>query len=193
MKSLAELRQSPRVGLPERTYTLCLASSLLGEVQALVEELAEVEQAEGVDEDGERKGPPKRMAETSRGPVIRARLGELREEMAEDSGELTLRAIDEGAWRRWVDEHPAREEHVRDESVAYGVCNADALLDDLATYAKAWNGEPLADGDWLWIKSQAAPGDLKAIARLVVMMHEAALNVPKLLNASLGILASESD
>ena len=37
-KSLAELRASSRTSLPERAYSLCLAQSLVAELQALEEE-----------------------------------------------------------------------------------------------------------------------------------------------------------
>lgn len=190
-KSLAELRQSPRVGLPERTYPLCLASTLVGEVQALWSKLEDVEAAEARTEDGPTK--PKRMGEPSESAKIRADLAKLQAEMVEHTGDLTLRGITEGDWRLWVDGNPAREGNERDAVVAYGMCNADALIENLSTFAAAWNGDALNAGDWDFIKSKAAPGDLKEIARTVVMMHEGTVNIPKLLSNSLGILAESSD
>lgn len=188
-KSLAELRQSPRVGLPERSYRLCLAPKLVAEVQSLLSDLedaqiAAVAQAEG--DEGAAK--PKRMGDASPAAKIRARLQELQSELDEHTGSLTLRGWDEGAWRLWVAEHPARKDNARDEQLAYGCCNADALIDSLAEFAHAWNGEPLGPGDWEFLRTNAAPGDVKALAQLVVIMHESVVDVPKLLSSSLGIL-----
>lgn len=192
-KSLAELRQSPRVGLPERTYSLCLASTLVGEVQALWSQLEDVEQAEAARSEGDAASRPKRMGEGSESAKIRKELAKLQAEMVEHTGDLTLRGITEGEWRLWVDGNPAREGNDRDAAVAYSMCNADALLENIATFAHAWNGAALEAGDWDFIKSKAAPGDLKEIARTVVMMHEGTVNIPKLLSNSLGILAGSSD
>lgn len=179
-KTLAELRQSPRVGLPERTYSLCLASKLIGEVRALAIELDEAEA----------ETAPRRAGEASPAAEIRARMAALREEMVEHTGTLTLVGVDEGKWRQWVDDNPARKDNDRDRQIALGYCNADALLDNLGTYAHSWNGDPLAAGDWDWIRSQAAPGDLKELGRLVVSMHEMAVDVPKLLS---DLLATHDD
>jgi hypothetical protein len=182
-KTLAELRQSPRVGLPERTYSLCLASKLIGEVRTLAVELDDAmdEAAAQAEGDGS-KARPRRAGESSTVLKIRKRMAALREEMVEHTGTLGLLGVDEGKWRAWVDEHPAREGNARDQQITLGYCNADDLLDDLGTYAKTWNGDDLAAGDWDWIKSQAAPGDLKELGRLVVSMHEMAVDVPKLLS-----------
>lgn len=192
-KSLAELRQSPRVGLPERTYSLCLASTLVGEVQTLWAQLEDIESKEAAAANGDAAARPKRMGEGSDAAKVRARLSELRAEMLEHTGTLTLRGITEGEWRLWVDEHPARDDNERDAKVAYGICDADALLDDLGRYAKAWNGEDMGPGDWDFIKANAAAGDLKEIARTIVAMHEMTVDVPKLLSASLGTLDAEND
>ena len=179
-KSLAELRQSPRVGMPERSYSLCLAPGLVSEVQMLLGDLEDAV-AESSDEGASR---PKRMADSGRVKGIQQRLAAISEEMKEHTGSLTLRAVEGGQWRRWVDEHPAREGVARDAKVAYGACNADDLMDDLGAYAVAWNGEPLADGDWAWIESNASNGDLMEIVSLVVKMHETVVDVPKLLRRS---------
>lgn len=190
-KTLAELRQSPRVGLPERTYSLCLASKLIGEIRTLAIELDEAETVAAAQrEDDANTTRPRRAGEASPVTAIRERLAALREEMVEHTGTLTLLGVDEGKWRTWVDAHPARTDNGRDRQIALGYCNADDLLDDLGTYAHAWNGDPLAVGDWDWIRSQAAPGDLKELGRLVVSMHEMAVDVPKLLS---DLLATPAD
>lgn len=192
-KSLAELRTSPRVGLPERTYSLCLASTLVGEAQALLAQLEDAVADEERAAEGDAATKPKRMGQASETTKIRKELGKLRAEMVEHTGDLKLRGITEGEWRLWVDANPPREGNARDNAVTYGMCNADALIESLATYAAAWNDTALDAGDWDFIKSKAAPGDLKEIARIVVAMHEGTVNIPKLLSNSLGINAESSD
>jgi hypothetical protein len=192
-KTLAELRQSSRVGLPKRTYSLCLAPALVDEVRQLVGRLSEAEVAAAAQADGDGdKARPRRAAEESPVQAVRDRLRALRDEMAEHTGELTLQGLTEGQWRAWVDDHPPREDNDRDRRVAFGYCNADDLLDDLGTYAHTWNGEKLTPGDWDFVKSNAAPGDLKELVQAVVSMHEMAVDAPKLLSDLLGIVDAES-
>lgn len=171
-KSLAELRASAHTSLPERAYALCLAQGLVAEAQSL--QLERDYLAVPAGDDGEQQGSPKRNGEgpNPRLAEIDARLEELWAEMREHTGELRLRAIPAGEWRRWVDTHPAREDNKVDESAAYGFCDADALLADLAKYVQSWNGDPLAEGDWEFIANRAAAGDLKELCRVVVQMHE---------------------
>lgn len=101
--------------------------------------------------------------------------------MAAEEGELRVRAIQDGEWRRWCDAHPARAEgepgHERDTEVAAGYCNADDLIDDLGTYAATFDDEPLAEGDWaaIFADSVSMP-DKKQIASAVVAMHESRLD-----------------
>jgi hypothetical protein len=164
------------------------------EAYRLANELREAEaEAEAQRQGDATKAAPRRSGESSPVANLRKKLGALREEMAEHTGTLTLIGIEDGKWREWVDAHPARADNSRDRNVAFGYCNADDLIETLGTYANAWNGEPLAAGDWDWIKSQAAPGDLKELAQLVVSMHEMAVDVPKLLSGLLEIAADATD
>lgn len=192
-KSLAELRQSPHVGLPERSYSLCLASALVGEVQSLWEDLkdAEARTAAQADGDGDRVAP-RRAGEKSPAAAIRGRLAELQEEMLEHTGKLGLRGIRSAEWNAWVAEHPAREGNLRDSEYAYGICDADALLADLGQFAVSWNGDPITPADWEFITGAAIPGDMNAIVQVVVAMHETAVNVPKLLSAWLATPGAET-
>jgi len=187
MPSLSELRKDPRPARrAERALTICLAPDLVAEVQALTEELGTLAVSGLRSDDPDESGPPSRMGdgEDPRADQIRARLAELLDEMAEEEGELRLRAIDDGEWRRWVNEHPSRPEgtpgHDRDAEVTAGYCNADDLLDDLEKYAWTWDGEPLAPGEWatLLVDKIAAP-DKKAIATAVVSMHEMSMDLGK--------------
>lgn len=193
-KSLAELRQSPRVGLPQRSYRLCVSSAVLGEYQNLLGQLEDAATREAAQAEGdEAAAPPKRMGQQSTAAKIRTRLRELAGELDEHTGTLTLQGFDEGAWRLWVDAHPAREGNQRDNTIAFGCCNADDLLDSLGDFAHAWNDEPIVAADWEFLRANAAPGDLKTLAQLVVTMHESVVDIPKLLSSSLGILDAGSE
>lgn len=184
-KSLAELRQSSRTSLPERTYEMCLSQALVAETQALEQEKRELGIASRrSDADADSPTPPRKMGQASSPRVveINARLEELYDEMREHTGKLLLRGVTSGKWRRWVSENPAREDGrddngravtlSADEQIALGYCDASALMTSLGDYAAEWNGVPLEAGDWSWLEEHAAPGDLKAIAQVVVVMHE---------------------
>lgn len=182
-KSLAQIRESTNTGLPRRSQRLCLATGLLAEMQSLTVELAEVLSRSS---DPDEPRPPTRLntPESPRAAEIRTRMAELDAELGEHTGELVIQGVDDGEWGRWADNNPPRDEgqpgYERDLRWAYGICNADALKDDLGRYALTWNGEPLADGDWDVIRERAAPGDLKDLCKTVVMMHETAVDLPKL-------------
>jgi hypothetical protein len=183
-RSLADLRSAP-TKRPERSVTVCLAPHLVAEVQSLTEELSALPMPpRSVDAgDDEPDGRPKRQGEGKdpRAAEIEARLEVLLQEMGDAEGELRVRAITDGDWRRWVNENPARDEgkpgHPRDQEVTFGICNADALIDDLGRYAYTWNGEPLAEGDWVeHLSPRLGSPDLKQIATAVVAMHESRLD-----------------
>lgn len=181
-KTLAELRASRAVALPERTLTICLAQGLVAEAQALSEEKVDlIVETQGPDEGA---GKPRRAGqpEDVRRAEIEERLQALFAEMREHEGQLRIRGIETGEWVRWRDANPPRHDGVDedgrpipnavDANVAYSWCNASALLADLGRYAVAWNDEPMTAEDWQFIASKAAPGDLKALVKLVVEMHE---------------------
>src|SRR3546814_17618114 len=56
--------------------------------------------------------------------------------------------LDGGAWQRWKDLHPPREDNRADLQLTGGLCDSSALFGDLATFVESWNGEKVADGDW---------------------------------------------
>lgn len=184
-KSLAELRQSARTSLPERTYEMCLSQALVAETQVLQQEKQDLSiAAHRQDPDDDSATPRRKMAEGSSPRIdeINERLEELYDEMREHTGQLLLRGVTAGEWRRWVDANPPREDGrdergrpvvlAVDEQVALGYCDASALLANLGAYVAEWNGEPLQTGDWEWLEEHAPPGDMKAIAQIVVIMHE---------------------
>lgn len=169
-RSLAELRSAGAPTRPERAKNLCLAPHLVAEVQALSEELANLASRPGPKRAGE--GEPPRAAE------IRERLAVLLEEMAEHEGELRLRAnLTDGEWRRWCNDNPPRAEgdpgRERDDRVAWGLCNADTLLDNLHLFVQSWEGEPLSEADWREvIEPRTATADKAEMAQMVVAMYE---------------------
>lgn len=186
-KSLADLRAAKPKSRPERVYTVCLAQHLVAEVGSLTDELASLEAAAS----GENPGP-KRLAGDPRVDEIKERLSALLEEMGEHEGELRLRALPDGEWRRWTNEHPARAEGEpgakRDGAVSFGFCNADDLIDALGLFAISWNSEPLEDGDWDILTESISAADKKHLAATVVQMHESDISIPKwrqLLSANL--------
>jgi hypothetical protein len=186
-KTLAELRASSVVTLPERTYPICLAQNLVAEVELLSNEQTEIQMAKRLlDPEGEPVQKPKRLAEAENPRVteIRDRLEQLYEEMRDHTGVLLLRAQESGWWTTWRDENPARpgpaDESGRptvnavDQFVTQGWCDSSALLDDLGRYVVSYNDEPMTPENWAFIRSAAAPGDLKAVCTLVVQMQEGA-------------------
>lgn len=193
--SIAQMRanrQTPR--LPERTKSMCLAQDVLAEVESLTNRKMDLQVSAGItaNEDGRMVRPDGSPAKASEGGSasedvaelerIDARLEELFAVMREHTGELTLRAIDSGEWRRWADEHPARVDghddqgrpidNAVDVAYTYGWCDGSALLARLGDFAVAWNGEKIGPEEWGFIRANAAGGDLKACCQLVVEMHE---------------------
>lgn len=176
-RSLADIRAAKQERRPERTLTICLAPDLVAEVQMLADELDVIATSGALEPRKMGQGEPERVGE------IRDRMRELLAEMDESTGEMRLRAIEDGAWRRWVNAHPARPEgepgHEADQEVARGYCNADDLLDDLGPFVHAWDGDLLDDGDWAIMAASTARPDKKRIATAVVAMHEQVMDIPK--------------
>lgn len=181
-------------GLPERVYELCLRRDLLGEVDALNDKMrtTKIAVARGSDENA----PPPRYGEGSEPPELAAiteRLAALYDQIEDATGELRLRAIRDGEWRRWVNDHPPREGDQRDDTVTYGLCNADDLANDLGKWVLSWEGDTLAADDWdTHIAPLVSGGDYKALTQMVLIMQEV-IEDPKLLRlASLGARTSNA-
>lgn len=183
--SLADLRANPPKARPERTLPLCLAPDIVAEVESLTAALDEFD-AEAQAQKTE--GPPLRVGQGASPEAVdlRLKMADALERMRANEGEMTLRATrDDGAWRNWVNAHPARSEdepgHDRDQRVTSGICNADALIDDLATYAWKWDGERLADDDWASIfEPVVGSADKAEMAAYVVSMYETRLDFSRL-------------
>jgi hypothetical protein len=189
--SLDDLRKGAPTARTERVYALCLRRDLMAEVDALSGELSSLALAQPeVDEENQ---PPKRKGQggNPREKKIRDRLSILADEMEDATGDLRLRAIPDGEWRRWCNEHPARDDDQRDEQIGYGFCNTDDLANDLGMWAASWNGDDLAPDDWPTLfATNAAGGDLKALVSIVVMMQEAADDPKRLLRGLRGARSS---
>lgn len=175
MPTLAELRARKQT-LPTREKKVCLDLAAVSEVEALEREKGDllVSASNAKDEGGKaRKGAE---GENPRIAEIDAEMERLFDRMRESEGAITLRAITGGEWHRFKEANPARGEddpnHKVDERIAWGVCNATALLDELPRFVAAWDGDELQPGDWVTIADQIAPADLREIVTTVVQMHE---------------------
>ncbi|MFJ9387700.1 hypothetical protein ACIRON_02695 [Nocardioides sp. NPDC101246] len=174
MPTLAEVRARKQT-LPTREKRVCLDLAAISEVEALENEKRNllVEASEREERGRARKaseGENPRLAE------IEAEMEALFERMRESEGSITLRAVTGGEWHRFKEANPARGEddpnHKLDDKVAWGVCNASVLLEELPRFVAAWDGEELQPGDWVTIADQLAPADLRDIVTTVVTMHE---------------------
>ena len=206
-KSLADLRAAKdrKPSLPTRIVKVCLDQDLLADIQRLTAEKRDLAVSAAVADDAdEAKGgedggdgapqrlvgppPPPRLAE------IDAELEPLYARLRETEGELLIRAGDGGAWLRWKDAHPAREDNAVDISLAFGYCNATDLANDLGKYVVAWNGDDFGPGEWDdWFRANVAPADIGAIVSAVVEVHEARVTAPKLRNVSSDLPTSGTD
>lgn len=170
-KSLAEIRASKHVGRPERTYPICIAGRLVAEMAALDQKLVEAIESE--------RGKPVRAGASSQAKKIAQQADALRDEMAEHTIPILLRSRPNGDWRRWCREHPAREDEDRDKLFGLAVCNSDDLVADLGRYVVTIGEDEPQNGDWEFVAENASAGDLFGMARLVMGMHESAVDLPK--------------
>lgn len=166
-KTLAELRESPDVGLPEQTYALCMSGKLNAEMQRVSDA---IEEAVAADDQ------PKRLGAKSQVMKLNDEREKLRVRMAEHEVTVRFRAKPAHVWRKWVSSHPVREDNDLDERLGY---NVDALQDSVSDYIVDVNGAPLADGDWQFMLDNAAPGDLWRMAAIVRGLHESGVAIPK--------------
>lgn len=187
-KTLAELRADRPKRLAESSITVCLAPDLVAEIQSLGEELNNLTVGIAPDEESEQQGPPKRMVgpkEPPRAGEIRARMGDLLQEIANNEGQFRLRATKtDGEWRLWCNSNPSRGEgepgFERDLRFTAGHCNSDALIDDIGSYVVAWNGDPLEGSDWDDVfKASVGLPDKAQMASIVTSMYESRLDFPQ--------------
>lgn len=200
MATLAELRAGKATkSLPTRVRRITLNLDLLAGIQRLEEEKADltVQMNRKSSEDRDGTDAVRKMAEGAppRLEEIREELGALYESLRDSEGEILLRGITGGEWQRWKDEHPPREDSVTDKDVAWGLCNATDLLDDLARFVVSWEGEEFAPDDWDgWFRDKVSAGDLRDLVTDVVAMHEmSGVRAPKSSPGSSGIEPGSND
>lgn len=209
-KTIEELRSSEHVGRASRSHPVCVAQKLTDKYGRLSEVQSDLikEQVALLDELDERTAAEKPSSERSadapdeRAEEIEARLAEIAAElddvhaeqdslaalMEDHTGDVGLVAMEPGEWQRWRNAHPPRDaetsEGSYDRQFARNYCNADALINDLARWAKTWNGAPFAEGQWEWVADKAPGGALKTLALLVIDLQEGEMVVPKSRRAS---------
>jgi hypothetical protein len=194
--ALARLQASTADMVPQATVETCLAQGVVKRVQALADELSEMQLAAFRDaaEDAPSDKPVRKMNQghDPRIDEIQAELESLQDVMRAHTGRVTVAAtISQGEWRRWADANPAREEgrdskgrpvvSAYDIGVTGGFCDGTALLARLGDFVTEWNGEPLSPGQWDWLAEKMPMGDQKQAARSVVSFYEVegAKAVPK--------------
>lgn len=201
--SLADLRANPPKSRPEKSLTgVSLRGDLVARVQELTAEMESLPAPKVVTKprkQGQTEAEIVVVDEHPRYAEIKAELAEIVPLLESEEGDLRFRANwTDGEWRNWADANPARSEgapgHDRDVRYTLGACNADALIARLGDFAHAWNGEPLAAGDWAAIFEEGlAPGDKIEAARLVVSMYESRLDFQKFRSALSDALVTSSD
>lgn len=207
MPTLAELRaQSGPKPLPKKSVTVTLVEGqhLLAQSQQLDEELldlrvqAEVDQAKGDEEGRDRTrkaGQKKNDSEDPRVEEIRAEQRAVVDQLAEFQATLALTGLTGGAWQRYKDEHPPREDNEADLRLTRSLCNSSDLFANLGRFVVAWEGEELADGDWDgWLSERICYADRRDLVTEVVDMHESRLpRAPKSRSSSSSTRGSETD
>ena len=195
MKSLADLKSSPDVGLPEREVTVCVSAKLARELEeadralfAADEALRTARQEAKARADGDlpplRSGQKSPVAAAEKEAEARAAESDaIRERIKDASVTLLLRGKTGGEWRQWASKHPAREEGEPgaefDRTWAVGFCNLDALIADLPSFVASYNGEPASDEWAQFVSANGVPAHLRNAASAVVAMHEQGVDVGK--------------
>lgn len=196
MKSLSDLKSSPDVGLPERVVKVCLSAKLVREQEEADEALFEAQAAYEAarveaQERAEGDRPPARLGSTKLADLERAadeaatKAEEIRSRMEDATVSVLLRGKTVGEWRQWVAKHPARQEEAepaefaRDRQYAAGVCNIDALVDDLGLWAVKYNDEEPSQAWAEFLVANGVPAQLTLAASHVVALHEQAVDAGK--------------
>lgn len=203
---LSEMKSSPDVGRPERTFQLCVSGKLTAELDAADQALFDAEQAlaagrarQQAVQEGEEHRPGRLGRPVVDVPALEkaaadaaAACDAIRERMRGHTIDLALRAWENSEWRQWANAHPARDEETdpagwnRDRRWAGGFCDIDALIADLGNTSPSGTrwiiryGDEEPEGDsWAFILANAAPGDLTKLASILVGMHEQEVDLGK--------------
>lgn len=202
--SIAQQRAGEKPKPATTSKEMCLAPALLDDLkrlqgarnEAIAEAYAAMPAFATNQETGEPAGPKragqKSPAESQRVKEIDAEIQAVYGQLQARTGTLTLEAVSPKEWREWVRSNPARKDNLIDLRLAHGYCDADALLGDMALWAKSYDAEPLDEGDLDYILETAAPADVNGLVDAVVRLHEEPTSLPKLPSVSSTSRTSES-
>lgn len=205
MPTLAELRaQTGPKPLPKATCTVTMVEGqhLLARSQQLNDELLDVlleaDREKAKDEGGRervRKAGERKPPENPRIAELRAEMQDVVDQLGQFQGLLDLSGLSGGAWQRYKDDHPPREDSKADTTLARGLCNSSDLFADLGRFVVAWDGEELADGDWDgWLAERLCYADLRDLVTEIVDLHESKLSrAPKSQSSSSSTESAETD
>lgn len=208
-KSISEMRASGHVRRRTRDHTICLDVDLADEYRRLRGELLEA--AAALEEEKGKPQAPGRLGTREKAALKAARekveakgaeLDVIADQMAEFEVTVTIEQAETEAWNDWAAANPPREQEpdelgrraliIRDAQRG-GRVDFDALVKALPTWVVALNGKPVANGDWEWIASNAAPGDMDDLAAEVLELHTGRVSLPKSLSSSLATLLDAID
>lgn len=200
--TLAQMRaKKGPVPLPVRkkTVTLVEGQHLLARSQELGNEMTDLMVQHQLDQGEDNDGPkrPRKASEKipKRVLEIRDEQKALYEQLAEHQVELGLTGVEGGAWHRWKEAHPPRDDSQSDAVYAKGLCNATDLFDDLGSYVTSWGGDPIPDGVWdADLAVQVIYADRRDLVTEIVDMHEEGMaRAPKSRSSSPTTESSASD
>lgn len=187
MPTLAELRaQTGPKPLPRATATVTLIEGqhLLARSQELQEQLADLlmqieRDREAAQEDGRdrtRKAGQKPDAEDPRVEELRVEMRAVVAQLSDFQEQVELEGLEGGAWQRYKDNHPPREDNKADRKLAGDLCNSTDVFNDLGQFVKKWKGEALQPDDWNgWLAERICYADRRDLVTEVVDMHESRL------------------
>lgn len=197
MSRLDELKSSPDVGLAEYPVKVCVSAKLIAELDAADLELLKATQAvesaraalelardDAADPDAPKR--PRRSGQSPHADLTKALedaekraedaagvTDAIRERMERHSVTLTLRGKTSGEWRRWVAEHPPRDE------TAEQFCNLDDLIGDLHLWVAKYDDEDPTEAWWEFVSANGAPAHMREAAHRLILMHERDVDLGK--------------
>lgn len=198
---LSQLMQDddPDVGPPEGTFLICLSTKLGDELTAATDVYVELEAAiekrrENDDVEGDRPRVGRRLGHKSTGKtladleaeaeVAAAAADEIRQRMVDRSVELRL-VVREDFWQTFIRENPARDVTDnptgarRDGRHAAGLCDVDALREQLDRFITRYGDEKPTPEAWAFVQAKSAPGERDRLASKVVQMHTQGVDLGK--------------
>lgn len=183
-KSLAELKKSEHVGLPERLIEICVSGRLVAEIEELDVQFRNLV-------NNAPTNPNKRVASgKDEQRQIADRMDVVRAQMAEHMVTIRVRAIKPAEWRALAAEHPPADGNRQHD--LYQV-NLDALEEMAGDFVVEINGNEPGEGDWEFVRENAGGGDLRDLAKTIAAMHVSTVSIPKSRNAWLDDQRKDKD